>query len=382
MAGRPIAAIVVAGLLCAMLAALAGCSTLPPNADVPAPVARDPLMEYARLADQPTGIAISSDARIFISFPRWDKAPAYSVAELLTDGSLRPYPDSSWNRWVGQAGDPQLSQHFICVQSVVVDKANNLWILDPASPSFKGVIRGGAKLVKVNLASDRVEQVILFDDSVIQPNSYLNDVRIDTARGVAYITDSGAGAIVVTNLKDGTSRRVLARSPSTKAEAGYVSEIDGKPLLQENGRPPQIHADGIALDSGGDYLYYHALNARGLYRIGTKYLTDPALSAEQMAARVEKVMETSLVDGMLMDEEGNLYLTLPVEKGIKRLGKDGNYTTVVRDPRLQWPDSLALSPDKVLYMTDSQINKMPRFNGGKDRRVLPYRVYKILLPMF
>ena len=243
------------------------------------------------------------------------------------------------------------------------------------------MVKGGAKLVKVNLAGDRVEQVIHFDAPIILPESYLNDVRIDTLRQIAYITDSGTGAIIVTNLSDGTSRRVLDSHPSTRAETGYVPVIDGRKLLGENGQPPQIHADGIALSPDGNYLYYHALTARRLYRIETVYLRDPIHTPEEVSGKVEKVVDTGLVDGMLITEDGTLYLTLPEEKAIKRLDKDGKLATIVKDERLQWPDSMTLSPGNLLYFTDSQINRMPRFNEGEDRRILPYKLYKVLLPL-
>ncbi|MBT1070344.1 L-dopachrome tautomerase-related protein [Pelotalea chapellei] len=359
---------------------LSGCYTPPPSNGVSLPTVRDFLLVHASFKDQPTGIAVSSQARLFVSFPQWGKRPLHSVVEVLPDGSLRPYPDLAWNS-AGNQVDSQSGKHFICVQSVFVDDRDNLWILDPASPSFKGVVKGGAKLIKVNLAGDRVEQVIHFDTPIIRPESYLNDVRIDTIRQLAYISDSGTGAIIVTDLSDGTSRRILDGHPSTRAEAGYVPVIDGRNLLGENGQPPQIHADGIALSPDNNYLYYHALTARSLYRIETVYLRDPIHTPEEVSRKVEKVAETGLVDGMLIAENGDLYLTLPEEKAIKRLGKDGRLATIVKDERLQWPDSMSISPGNLLYFTDSQINKMPRFNEGNDRRILPYKLYKVLLPL-
>ena len=363
-----------------VLSVLPGCYTPPPSHGVSLPTVRDFLLVHTSFNDQPTGIAISSKARLFVSFPEWGKTPLHSVVEVLPDGTLRPYPNRAWSS-AEKPDDSQPGKHFICVQSVFVDDRDNLWILDPASPSFKGVVKGGAKLVKVNLAGDRVEQVIHFDAPVILPESYLNDVRIDTLRQIAYITDSGTGAIIVTNLSDGTSRRVLDSHPSTRAETGYVPVIDGRKLLGENGQPPQIHADGIALSPDGNYLYYHALTARRLYRIETVYLRDPIHTPEEVSGKVEKVVDTGLVDGMLITEDGNLYLTLPEEKAIKRLDKDGKLATIVKDERLQWPDSMTLSPGNLLYFTDSQINRMPRFNEGEDRRILPYKLYKVLLPL-
>ena len=301
------------------------------------------------------------------------------MAEVVTDGTLRPYPGFDWNRWgKDEAGHPEA--HFVCVQSVVVDDDGFLWVLDPASPGFKGVVPGGAKLVKINIATGMVERVIPFDDMTAPRNSYLNDVRFDPNDDIAYITESGTGAIVVVDLESGKSRRVLADHPSTKAEPGYVPMIDGKELRDENGKVPQIHADGIAIDAEGEYLYYHALTARTLYRIRTSYLKDPKLPETELAAHVERVAETGAVDGMLMDADNNLYLTALEENAIKRYRPNGDILeTIVQDDRIQWPDSMDISPDDYLYFTASQIHRMPRFNYGKDKRLLPYKFFKVWL---
>lgn len=365
-----------------LLILVGGCVTNPATYDTSVPVARGTLEEFTRFHDQPTGIAVSHQGRIFINFPRWDKDPLYSVAEWLPGGSTKPFPDFGWNRWGSdEASDP--GGHFICVQSVVVDGDDFLWILDAASPEFKGVVPGGAKLIKVNLAQNIVERVYPFDATAAPPNSYLNDVRIDPAGDVAYITDSGTGAILVVDLASGKSRRVLADDPSTKAEPGYVPVIGGKEWRDLNGKVPQINVNGIAIDLAGEYLYYHALTARTLYRIGTAYLKDQSLTEAELAGHVERLAETGAVDGMLMDSGGFLYLTALEENAIKRYFPKGDtIETIVEDDRIQWPDSMDIGPDGNLYFSASQIELMPRFNFGKDKRIVPYTIFDISLGPF
>ncbi|MDA8413614.1 MAG: L-dopachrome tautomerase-related protein [Desulfobacteraceae bacterium] len=361
----------------AVLLGLGGCATNPIGYVTALPQVQPDLIEYRQLNDQVTGIAVSHQGRIFVNFPRWDKDPLYSVAELLPDGSLRPYPDHDFNRWgKDEAAHPEA--HFVCVQSVVIDGDDNLWVIDPASPGFKGVVPGGAKLVRINLANDTIERNIPFDETAAPRSAYLNDVRIDQDGDFAYITDSGTGAILVVDLSNGTTRRRLAGHPSTKAEPGYVPVIDGKELRNEQGQVPQIHADGIAIDSSGTYLYYHALTASSLYRIRTSALKDFSLSEEQLAGFVEKVADTGAVDGMLTDADDNLYLTSLERNAIMRYRPAGDILeTVVAGDAIQWPDSMDISPDDFLYVTASQIHRMPRFNNGRDRRMLPYKIFKI-----
>ena len=356
---------------------LAGCVTNPISYNPAQAPVREALIEYPLSNDQVTGVAVSQQGRIFVNFPRWDKDPLYSVAELLPDGSLHPYPGYDWNRW-GKDEKNHPEAHFVCVQSLTVDADGFLWVLDPASPGFKGVVPGGAKLVKINLDTDTIERVIPFDNKAAPGTSYLNDVRIDNDGAFAYITDSGIGAIIVVDLATGKSRRRLENHPSTKAEPGYVPVIGGKELRDENGQVPQIHVDGIAIDSAGKYLYYHALIGRTLYRIKTIMLKNFALSEKQLGRYVEKVADTGAVDGMLMDSDDNLYLTGLEENAIKRYRPAGDtLETIVQDDRLQWPDSLDISLDDFLYFTASQIHRMPRFHFGTDERILPYKLYKM-----
>ncbi|HEY6838778.1 MAG TPA: L-dopachrome tautomerase-related protein, partial [Geobacteraceae bacterium] len=343
---------------------------------VPTPI-RGAIVEVAGFADQVTGVAVSRDGRVFVNFPRWTAQPRYSVAELLSDGTLKPFPDAAWNRWNASSDNP--AAHFICVQSVYADDADNLWILDPASPGFAGVVTGGAKLLKVNLTTGLVDRIYSFPPDVAPVKSYLNDVRVDTQRGFAYITDSGMGAIVVLDLGSGKARRVLANDATTKAEAGMVPVIEGKELRGTGGQPPQIHADGIALDKQGKYLYYHALTARTLYRVDAGFLRDVELSEKVLAEHVEKVAETGPADGMEMDGQGNLYLTSLEDNAVKVVRPGGALATVAIAPVIPWPDSLSIGPGDYLYFTASQINRMPRFNDGTDRRVPPYKLFRTWL---
>ena len=66
------------------------------------------------------------------------------------------------------------------------------------------------------------------------------------------------------------------------AEPDFALTVLGKPLLGPDGKPPQIHCDGIELSPDRGTLYYHALCANALYRIKTVALRNPALTEEQL----------------------------------------------------------------------------------------------------
>jgi sugar lactone lactonase YvrE len=326
---------------------------------------------------QPTGVAISRTGRTFVCFPRWGSPHDLSVAQVMDNGSLRPYPDSQWNRW--RPGlDPQ--NRFVCVQSVHVSSPETrgfLWILDAASPGMEGVVSAGPKLVKVDLETDSIVDVIRFDERAAPQKSYLNDVRVHPDGHHAYITDSGLGAIIVVDLGSKDIRRALAGHESTQAQGRLVLRVGGQELRDQAGNVPQVHADGIAIDKRGEYLYYHALTGTRLYRVRTALLDNPNLPERALADSVEMIGETPPCDGMAIDGDGNLYLTAFEDSAIVRFRPGGGIDTVIQDRRLSWPDSLAIGPDGSLYVTCSQIHLMPRFNDGISRRNSPYMLYKI-----
>jgi len=326
------------------------------------PAAQARLQQVAAFDHQVTGVTVASDGRIFVNFPRWTEDAPVSVAEVAGDGSIRPYPDEKWNAWRNAKRDEMdAGQHFVCVQSVVADDHGNLWVLDPAAPAQSTLVPGGPKLVKIDLASNQVKQIIAFDQQAAPQGSYLNDVRFSADGRLAYITDSGAqGALLVVDLASGTARRVLDGHPSTQPEKGVVIKADGKPLRRPDGRGVEFSADGIALSPDGKYLYWQAIKGRTLYRISTSALADASLPEKDVAGKVEKVGENGPADGLLIDRHGRMYISAVEDNAIKV--RDGDKVSVLlQDSRLRWPDTFALGPDGTVYVTSSRIMDMHWF---------------------
>ncbi len=337
-------------------------------------VAGAELQEVASFPEQQvTGVGASTKSgRIFVNFPYWSDQHSVSVAEIV-NGQPKPFPNEEWNK-PGAA-----ASHFVCVQSVVVDDQDNLWVLDPAAPKMQEIVKGGPKLVKIDLQANQVAQTIPFGEDIAPAKSYLNDVRIDTRSETAFITDSGKGAIIVVNLKNGNARRLLDGHPSTQPEKGFKLVVDGRELIdQQKKAPPQIASDGIALDAKNGYLYYHALTAHKLYRIKTSFLTDEHLSKKDLESKVENVGQTPAPDGMLEAPDGSIFLTDLEHNAVVQWNPETKSSEqVIADKRLTWPDTLSWGPNNELYVTTSQIENMPRFNNGKSTRTGPYKLWKI-----
>ena len=330
----------------------------------------------------PTGVAVSREGRLFVNFPRWGDPVEFTVAEVR-NGKAVPFPSAEINKLqtTGQADS------LISVQSVVVDARDRLWILDTGSINFQPVNAGGPKLLCVDLKTNEIVKRIPFPGNVALPTTYLNDVRFDLSRGkegMAFITDSsdsGPNGIIVVDLATGESWRKLHDHPSTKADQNFVPTVEGKPLMAREPKQPEayikIGSDGIAIDPKNKLLYYCPLESHKLYSVSLDALADRDMKDEQVAQTVQDLgVREFASDGLECDDQGRLYLTDYENNAIRRRNTDGRYEIIAQDPRMIWPDSMAIGTDGWLYFTANQLNRQPRFHEGYDLRQQPYAVFR------
>jgi sugar lactone lactonase YvrE len=304
-----------------------------------------------------TGIALSKEGRVFVNFPRWSEDVPVSVAELK-NGQVSPWPDATWNEWKPGTAE---QNRFVAVQSVVIDDQDRLWVVDTGNPWFKGVI-ATPRLHQFDISSGRLVRSYAFPPEVSSGDSYLNDVRVDTEREVAYFTDSQAGGLVILDLKSGSSRKVLKDHPSTHAEVDHLMVL-GRRFNKA------VQADGIALSPDRKTLYWSALSGHTLWRIPTEALLDPKLDDKALASRVERAHTIVAPDGILFDDKGVLWLGGLEDGSIYRYVPGGAYEQVIHDPRLLWPDSFAQGPQGWIYVTTTQLHLPPAERG-------PYGIYR------
>ncbi len=385
----------------------------------------------------PTGVTVSQGHRIFVNFPRWGDDVPFTVAEVV-NGKAVAYPNAEVNAWPGAKlpnpnafkDEPANQTHFVSVQSVVVDPMDRLWVLDTGAPKLKDVVPGGAKLVCVDLKTNRVVKTILLPPEAAGVNSYMNDVRFDLRngdtgpqdpqtmvgskpaanpnapppdpahpgaertsgkgeaadiKGTAYITDSsspGPNAILVVDLATGKARRRLNQHYSTLSEPGFLMFAEAKPVYKtEPGKPPEPNVfavDGIAISADGSELYYCPINGTKLYAVSTAALRDKAKSEAQVESTVRIATGKMPSDGLESDAAGRVYLSDPVTESIERFDpKTGLIETLAHDPRLTWPDTMSMAADGYLYVTANQLDRQPSLHSGKDLRVKPYFLFRI-----
>jgi len=340
----------------------------------------EPVFEFR--GAMPTGVTVSAKGRIFVNFPLWGDDVPFTVGEIR-DGKVVAYPDAATNTYDEKRPDKTL----LSVQSVVVDSADRLWILDTGAPKFSTPVPGAAKLVAVDLATNKVIKTIVFPPGTILPTTYVNDVRFDLRQGkagFAYITDSsifGSGGIVVVDLDSGESWRKLTGHASTSPDPSFIPIVEGQRFaLRAAGKPPvalNVASDGIAISADGATLYYCPLSSRHLYSIPTALLRDRDASDDALARAVVDLGEKGASDGLEQDDKGRIYAGDYEHNSIRQRQSDGEWITIAHDPRILWPDTLSIAKDGYLYFTANQLHRSAAYHNGKDLREKPYALFRI-----
>nr|WP_244493765.1 major royal jelly family protein [Aureimonas sp. AU4] len=341
-------------------------------------------MELAYLADAPstpTGLAVTAEGRVFLMMPRFTGREPITVGEVLEGGRVVAYPSEALNRI--DRDEPQSSMFH--VPNGVFGVEGRMWLLDAGLPEGKGApVKGGAKLIEVDLAANEVRRVLPLDPAV-EPTSSLNDLRVDARRNRAFITDQGQdgqGAIVAVDLETGRCVRRLAEHPSTKSQEKVVKFVEARPVMQRptpdaTPKSPQGGANGIALSPDGARLYYAPLMARRLYAVDAALLLDENATDADVAASVEDLGEKGMTGGLSSDSQDRVYLTLQEQNALARRHPDGRIEVLGSDPRLVWADTISITPDRWLYVSGAQVNRRPEYNGGEDLQTPPYAILRL-----
>lgn len=335
----------------------------------------------------PTGVSVSETGRIFICFPKWGDDVKFTVAEIV-EGELQPYPNLQTN--LVNPGNIRMT--FISVQSVVADGRGTLWVLDTAAPNFSAPIKGGAKLVAVDLKTNTIRRVYTFTEDVVLPTTYLNDVRFDFRvgkAGYAYITDSsskGPGAIIVVDLENGNAFRRLNGANSTSPDPYFLPKVEGEILMNRNKdgstSPFRLASDGIAISPDGKVLFFCPLTSRHLFSIPTEALRDRNIPDMDLPYQVEYWGEKGASDGMITDAKGTIYAGDYENNSIRKILPNGTMETIAHDPRILWPDTFSIGPDQYLYVIVNQLHRQARFHYGKDLRQKPYSLIRMKIGEF
>jgi sugar lactone lactonase YvrE len=313
----------------------------------------------ADLEYPPGNIAVAPDGRVFFTYHP-DGGPPEAVM-TLRDGMPVPFPSPGY-------------QAFDTVLSLRIDRQGRLWTLDHA-----GYARGQPRLIAFDPATGRELHRYDFPSDVAGLLSMLNDFQVDPAGERIYIAEAspiaGTPAVVVYDVGTRTSRRLLDRHPSVRSE-DYRIQAPGRDMTLLGLYTLRIGIDTIALDRRGEWLYYGPVTGGTLWRVRASDLNDRSLSPEALGARVEAFAPKPISDGASSDEQGRIYLTDPEHSAVLALEPDRRLRTLVKDPKLRWPDGLSFGPDGSLYVTCSALQDVLFRSAGSRRAHAPYQIYR------
>ena len=305
--------------------------------------------------------AVSADGRVFYTIHPESRPTGAKLLEWV-DGAPKAFPSD----------DAQ--SLFETPLGVAVDRQNRLWTIDHGNHGT-----GKPRLLAFDLSTGEVVHDHVFDSSVAQLGSFLQDLQVDSTGEHIFIADvsfwrKNAG-LVVYDVETGKGRRVLDRDPSVSAQ-DWLIRNPTKDMVFFGVVVLKPGVDGIAIDRSDEWLYYGAMAHDTMYRIKVADLLDDSLSAGVLAARVEAVGPKPLNDGLSTDNDGNLLITDVEHNAVIRMKPDGELTTLVRSNRIRWADALSYGPEGWLYVADSAIpDQMLRSKAHIAARA-PYHIFR------
>lgn len=320
----------------------------------------------ATLPEPPGNIAVAPDGRVFFTYHA-ESRPEIKVLELV-DGKPVPYPNLAM-----QTADPD-TPSYGAVFNLRIDSRNRLWSIEHGEHGLFG-----ARLVAVDLNTNKPIKQIKLPGTVAGLGSYVQDMQVDPAGRMIYLADigvfNGRPGLIIVDSETGKARRVLDSHKALMAQP-YNVNAQGrvmKPLGLYWFHPA---FDPIALDRRNEWLYVGPMSGKTLSRVRIADLLNERLTATELGAKVEPYAKRPQVDGITIDNEDNIYLT-GIEDGIIwRLDADRKLSALAGHPKMRWPDGLSFGPDDMIYVADSDIPDVMMKSKAHIKTAAPFYIFR------
>lgn len=328
------------------------------------------------------GVEADATGALYVSTPRiLDKrVPATFNKVIVVDGkpTLQPWPSS-------EAHDLANPEGLRNILGATVDTKNRIWMLDMGYVGTESTAGdGGQKLVA--FAADTGEEVARYPISaeLADPStSFLNDIALDEARSVAYLSDSGnrggsptPAGIIVIDLNSGAGRRVLASHPAVRDDPTRPLYVNGEPALPD--QKLAVGINGISLSPDGETLYWSITTGDAIYAIDAALLRDPSASASSLAQAIQGPYRFGGgSDGIMTMADGRVLVTDITNNRVLAFDPNAkSFTTVVEGSDFIWPDSLAHDFHGNILLTTNHLNHA--FSGVMrfDTTEPNFRIYR------
>ncbi|MFX1680444.1 L-dopachrome tautomerase-related protein [Mitsuaria sp. CC2] len=318
----------------------------------------------AELPLRPGNVTPGPGGRLFATVHPLGAPAAAQLIEITGLKSYKPWPSAALQRGTAEASD----DHIDSPLGITCDRRGRVWIVD------MGLNLGKTRLWAFDAATGRQLHRIELSQDVAPKGSFIQDLVVDDRAGWVYLADIAGPGLVAVDIATGRARRFSGHA-SLQAEPDAAMIIGGKPI-QFQGKPASVAVNPITLSADRQTVFFGAMNGKNWYAVPAKLLRVGVDDADT-AAGIRRVGPKPVSDGAATDARGNHFFTNVNEGGIDRLGPDGKLVPLVRDARLDWPDSVHLSDSPWLYISVNQLYKTPAFSGAADAGVPPYRIMRV-----
>lgn len=330
-----------------------------------APVMAESALEEVLSYRLPIGnVAVSRTGRVFFTVHPEARPRGNRLLEYV-DGASVPFPDGA-----------SQSRLFDTVLGVAIDRFDRLWTIDHGNHGLRT-----ARLLAFDINTGELLHDQKFDRNIAPRGSFLQDVQVSADGRTVVIADASfwrkRPALIVYDIKTATAKRILEKHPSVSAENYLIRNQDRTMSFMGGIVSLRGGVDGIAL--GDEWLYFGALSGSSLYRVRLSDIRDPSIPNTQIAARVDRVADKPLSDGLSIDNEGRVYITDVEHNAIFRLDQKAGLRTLIRSNRVRWPDALSFGPDGWLYVADSALSDVVLQSKDHIRSRGPFRIFRVQL---
>jgi sugar lactone lactonase YvrE len=322
------------------------------------------LRTVALLQIRPGNVTVTDNGRVFSTIHPMDGDHDVQLVEVTGLHSYRAWPSTDVQTLDGNYSDATIDSPL----GIALDGQGGLWITD------MGNHLGKTRLWGFDVASGELIRKITLPQNVAPEGSFIQDLVIDPERGYAYLADIANPGLVTVNLNSGEAWRFGSHaSLQPQPEARMV--INGK-AIQFGGAPANVGVNPITLSSDHNTVFFGAMNGLDWFSVPARPLREHA-SDRRVADSIVRVGPKPVSDGADTDPGGRHFFTNLNQNGIDALTPEGKLEPLVRDERLNWPDSVRMGSEGWLYVAVNQLHKAPPFTGGKDLGKPPYAIYKV-----
>jgi sugar lactone lactonase YvrE len=294
----------------------------------------------------PSGVTLAPDGTWVLGVNQSEK-PRLRAVRITKSGEVTPFPSEKMS-----LGDASVATPLDAVESLQVDQAGLIWLLDNGRRS-----EIPPKVIGWNDDKQRVQQVLYLSPPAIVAGSFASDIVVDTESSNLFISDPANGAnaaIIVLDRATGINRRCLQGHPSvvpdpsvtlsTTRTGKETKRLDGTALVPHGG------VRSLVMDRKSQWLYFAPVQSRFVYRLPIALLRDPGVSDAKLASAIERYAGKPAAASLTIDAKNNLYVGDIQGRAIGVIDPDNReYRVLSSDARLLWPDGLCFGQDGKLY---------------------------------